>query len=284
MLVVEGLSKTYSSFSLQDVSFEVPTGYITGFIGVDGAGKTTTLKSIMNIVRPEAGFVTFQGRDLHAHEVEAKQRIGLLLGPVDVYPKHQVRAVVDVCRRFYEHWDSQTYRGLLDRFDIDDHKQIGELSAGMRVQLGMTLALSHRPQLLVLDEPTSGLDPAARHDLLGLLQEVVEDGEHSVLFTSHIPDELEKCADYVVVIRDGQIIANDAKHDLTADHVLVKGSVAELTDGLKQRFIGYKRLGFSFSGLALATDLQDLPGSSRWHTEQPDLGALMLYYNLRRSR
>src|SRR5690625_1021369 len=128
MLTVDRLSKTYPSFALQDVSFELPAGFITGFIGVNGAGKTTTLKSIMNIVRPDEGTVTFQGRDLHAHEAEAKQRIGYMLGPVDVYPKQSVRKVVDVYSRFYEQWDGDTFAAYRDRFGIDDRKKISELS------------------------------------------------------------------------------------------------------------------------------------------------------------
>jgi len=105
MLAVDRLSEAYPSFALQDVSFELPAGFITGFIGVDGASKTTTLKSIMNIVRADAGTITFEGRDLHAHEAEAKQCIGFMLGPIDVYPNQAVRKVVDVCSRFYEQWD-----------------------------------------------------------------------------------------------------------------------------------------------------------------------------------
>lgn len=284
MLTVDGLVKTYPSFSLQDVSFEVPAGYITGFIGVNGAGKTTTLKSIMNIVRPDAGTITFEGRDLHAHEAEAKQRIGFMLGPVDVYPKHPVRAVVEVYRRFYEQWDGQAFAGFLDRFGIDDRKKISELSTGMRVKLGLSMALSHGARLILLDEPTSGLDPVARDELLDLLHEVVEDGERAVLFSTHITSDLDKIADYLVFIRDGQVVGNDTKDDLIEGHVLVKGGTAELTEDLQQRLIGHRSHAFGFTGLARTGDLDDLEDAGSLQTERPNLESLMLYYNVEGSR
>lgn len=284
MLVVDGLVKAYPGFSLRDVSFEVPTGFITGFIGVNGAGKTTTLKSIMNIARPDAGTVRFQGRGLHAHEAEAKQRIGFMLGPVDVYPKHQVRAVVDVYRRFYQRWDAEAFGGFMDRFGIDDRKKISELSTGMRVKLGIAMALSHGAQLLLLDEPTSGLDPVARDGLLDLFRELVEDGERAVLFSTHNTGDLDKCADYVVLIRSGRIVAKDTKDDLLANHVVVKGGAAELTDDVRRHLIGHKRNAFGFSGLARTADVSGLDGGGSWQTERPDLEALMLYYDLEEVR
>ncbi|WP_120006340.1 ABC transporter ATP-binding protein [Nesterenkonia muleiensis] len=284
MLVVDGLVKAYPSFSLQDVSFEVPAGFITGFIGANGAGKTTTLKSIMNIVRPDAGSVTFEGRDLHEHQAQAKQRIGFLLGPVDFYPKFPVRTVMDVYRRFYEHWDDEAFAGYLDRFRIDDCKKISELSTGMRVKLGVAMALSHDAQLLLLDEPTSGLDPVARDELLDLIQEVVEDGERAVLFSTHITSDLDKCADYIVFIRDGEIIARDTKDDLIANHIVVKGSHADLTDELQRRLISYKRHAYGFTGLARTADLAGHSGAGSWQTEAPDLESLMLYYDLEEAR
>lgn len=284
MLVVDGLVKRYPSFSLKNVSFELPAGYITGFIGVNGAGKTTTLKSIMNIVRPDAGTIMFQGRDLHAHESEAKQQIGFMLGPVDVYPKHPVRTVIDVYRRFYTEWDGPAFGAYLDRFGIDDRKRISDLSTGMRVKLGISMALSHGAQLILLDEPTSGLDPVARDELLDLLREVVDDGEHSVLFSTHITSDLDKCADYVILIRDGRIIANDTKDDLLANHLLVSGSAAELTDDLERHLVGHKRHAFGFSGLLRTTDLEALGGPIAARTERPNLETLMLYYDLEDAR
>ncbi|HIZ36197.1 MAG TPA: ABC transporter ATP-binding protein [Candidatus Ruania gallistercoris] len=278
MLAVTGLTKNFPSFSLRDVSFEVRTGFITGFIGVNGAGKTTTLKSIMNIVRPDAGAVTFQGQDLHAHEAEAKQRIGYMLGPIDVYPKHTVAKVVDVFSRFYRHWDTDAFAGFLHRFGIDDRKKISELSTGMRVKLGISMALSHGARLILLDEPTSGLDPVARDELLDLLREVVEDGERAILFSTHITTDLDKIADYIVYIREGQIVADDTKDDLLDDHVLVRGGSAGPSDELRERLIGHRSHAFGFSGLARTDDVTAASADGAVQTARPDLESLLLHY------
>lgn len=284
MLTVRNLSKTYPSFSLQDVSFDLHPGFITGFIGVNGAGKTTTLKSIMNMVRPDSGTVTFAGLDLHAHEAEAKQRIGFMLGPVDVYPKHTVRTIVDVYRRFYLEWDGGTFGAYLERFGIDDRKRISELSTGMRVKLGISMALSHGASLLLLDEPTSGLDPVARDDLLDLLAEVVDDGERSVLFSTHITTDLDKIADYVVHLRGGRVIADDAKDDLLAAHVHVGGRHEDLTEQMRRHLVGHKSHAFGFTGLARASQLEHLRRIGPLQTQRPTLENLMTYYELEDAR
>ena len=280
MLTVNRLCKTYPSFALRDVSFELPAGYITSFIGVNGAGKTTTLKSIMNIVRPDTGSVTFHGRDLHTHEAEAKQRIGYMLGPTDVYPKQTVRRVVDVYSRFYTQWDADVFAGYTDRFRIDGRKRIADLSTGMRVKLGIAMALSHGAEVILLDEPTSGLDPVARDELLELLGEVVDDGNRSVLYSTHITSDLDKSADFVVFIRDGRIVANDTKDDLLADHLLIRGGTSDLTDHLRGRLVGHRANAFGFTGLARRQDLEGLPDGGGLQTARPDLESLMLYYDL----
>ena len=280
MLVVDKLSKTYPTFTLKEVSFELPAGYIMGFIGINGAGKTTTLKSIMNIVRPEYGHITFLGKEMHAHEFELKQKIGFMLEPVDFYPKHPVWKIIDVYKRFYDEWDDGVFAAHLARFRIDDRKKISELSAGMRVKLGIAMALSHNAKLIILDEPTSGLDPMAREELLDLLREIVEDGERSVLFSTHITSDLDKCADYVIFIRNGELIANDTKDDLIDKHAVVSGKVSGLSDELKRRMIGYKTNSFGFSGLILKTDLDKGIYGTVLRTEKPNLETLMLYYNM----
>lgn len=280
MFAVDKLSKMYPAFALKDVSFELPAGYIMGFIGENGAGKTTTLKSIMNIVRPDSGRITFLGKDMHAHEFELKQKIGFMLGAVDFYPKHPVWKVVDVYKRFYDEWDDAVFAAHLKRFIIDERKKISELSAGMRVKLGISMALSHNAKLMILDEPTSGLDPVAREELLNLLREIVEDGEKSILFSTHITSDLDKCADYVIFIRNGELIARDTKDDLIQKHALVKGKAADLSDKLKRRMIGCKTNSFGFSGLILKADLDKGIYGEALRTEKPNLEDLILYYNL----
>ena len=171
-LEVRGLCKNYPAFTLKDVSFDVPQGAVVGFIGRNGAGKSTTLKSILGLVHPDGGEVRCFGQDVRQHEREFKESIGVVLGGIDFYPKKKVRTITDVTRRFYDNWDEEKYRYYLQLFHIDETKRVDQLSSGMRVKYLLALALSHNARLLLLDEPTSGLDPVSRDELVELFRAI----------------------------------------------------------------------------------------------------------------
>ena len=192
-LEVRGLRKTYPAFTLKDVSFDVPQGAVVGFIGRNGAGKSTTLKSILGLVHPDGGDVRFF------------EQIGVVLGGIDFYPKKKVKTITDVTRRFYRNWDETKYRHYLELFGIDESKRVDQLSSGMKVKYLLALALSHNAKLLILDEPTSGLDPVSRDELVELFRAIVADGQRSILFSTHITSDLEKCASHITFIKDGAI-------------------------------------------------------------------------------
>jgi len=276
MLKVENLCKEYPSFKLNNVSFELPKGYIMGFIGMNGAGKTTTLKSILNIVQPSSGKVTVLGKPMIGNEVELKQQIGFMMGEANYYTKNKVRVIADVFKRFYSNWDNEKYLSYLKRFNIDENKNISDLSTGMRVKLAMTFALSHNAKLYMFDEPTSGLDPIARDEMLDLFHEIVEDGEHSILFSTHITSDLDKCADFIIFMRNGEIIANSTKDDIIAEHVLIQGKKEEFTPEVKSRLIGYKLNHFAFTGLMRKDTLKS---SDTFQVETPNLEDIMIYYD-----
>ena len=170
ILEVEGLCKTYPAFRLRDVSFAVEPGAIMGFIGRNGAGKSTTIKTMLNLVHPDGGRVTMFGRDFYADEPACKQQLGVVLGGVDFYPNRKLGVITDVTRRFYAGWDEEKYRHYLSLFALDETKKVSQLSSGMRVKYMLALALSHDARLLILDEPTSGLDPVSRDELMELFQ------------------------------------------------------------------------------------------------------------------
>ena len=161
LLQVDHLSKRYPGFTLQDISFSVKPGRIMGLIGKNGAGKSTTLKSILNMVRPESGTVTMLGKDFYANEKECKQDIGVVFGGIDFYPLKKLSAITAVTRRFYKDWDQERYNDYLRQFSLDENKQFRSLSNGMKVKYLLALALSHHATLYLLDEPTSGLDPVS---------------------------------------------------------------------------------------------------------------------------
>jgi ABC-2 type transport system ATP-binding protein len=255
ILSVQNLSKHYEKFTLKDVSFSLDKGYIMGFIGRNGAGKTTTLKSMMRLVHPDGGKVTVFGMDFAENELACKQRIGFMLGGVDYYPKKKLRTIAEVTSRFYSEWDDAEYQRRLSAFELDPEKTIDELSAGMRVKFSLAMALSHHAQLLILDEPTSGLDPVSRDELLLLFQDLIEDGEHSILFSTHIISDLEKCADFITYIKDGEIIARSDKDSFLDAYRMVSGTTAQLNGSLAKKIIGLREHKFGFEGLIRKADI-----------------------------
>ncbi len=206
MLEVRNLQKVYPAFTLRDVSFSLPAGTVTGLVGRNGAGKSTTLKSILGLVHPDGGAVRFCGEDVSENEKAFKEQIGVVLGGIDFYPKKKVRTITEVTRKFYVNWDEAAYRRYLTLFNIDENKRVEQLSSGMRVKYLIALALSHGAKLLILDEPTSGLDPVSRDELTELFRALVADGERSILFSTHITSDLECCAHNIVYIKDGTVV------------------------------------------------------------------------------
>lgn len=216
VLEVRELRKTYPAFTLKDVSLDVPQGAIVGFIGRNGAGKSTTLKSILGLVHPDGGTVRAFGLDYAANEAAIRRRIGVVLGGIDFYPKKKVGVITDVTRRFYSNWDEDKYRHYLELFAIDESKRVDQLSSGMKVKYMIALALSHSAELLILDEPTSGLDPVSRDELVELFHRIVADGSRSILFSTHITSDLEKCASHIAFIKDGEMLYDGGVEDFKA--------------------------------------------------------------------
>ena len=216
VLEVRELRKTYPAFTLKDVSLDVPQGAIVGFIGRNGAGKSTTLKSILGLVHPDGGTVRAFGLDYAANEAAIRRRIGVVLGGIDFYPKKKVGVITDVTRRFYSNWDEGKYRHYLELFAIDESKRVDQLSSGMKVKYMIALALSHSAELLILDEPTSGLDPVSRDELVELFRRIVADGSRSILFSTHITSDLEKCASHIAFIKDGEMLYDGCVEDFKA--------------------------------------------------------------------
>lgn len=212
-LEVEGLTKRYPGFTLREVSFSLEQGRIMGLIGRNGAGKSTTLKAMLNMVRPDGGTIRMLGRDFRRDEAACKRELGVVLGSIPFYQTKRLETITEVTRRFYRNWDDAAYQKYMSLFELDERKQVKQLSEGMKVKYMIALALSHDAKLFLFDEPTSGLDPVAREDLLELFRALVKDGRRSVLFSTHITSDLDKCADDITYIRNGQIVASAGKAD-----------------------------------------------------------------------
>lgn len=253
LLEIKNLSKKYPAFTLKDVSFSLEEGYIMGFIGRNGAGKTTTLKAMLNLIHPESGDVKINGFDIKTNETEIKQSIGFVTGLDGFYTTKKIKTVTNVTKRFFKNWDEALYRELMEKFALDENKKIKELSAGMKVKYQIALAMCHGAQLLILDEPTSGLDPVSRDELVILFQDYIADGKHSILFSTHITSDLEKCADFITYIKKGEIIESTDVVSFKEKYLLVSGDDTKLDDARKAKVIGYHKTHVNFEGMIPAS-------------------------------
>ena len=202
----EGVSKRYRHFTLADISFELPAGSIMGFIGANGAGKSTTIRILMGLVHQDCGSVRLLGRDMPADQVAAKWDVGFVSEDMRLYGAATLAWHMDFVRSIYAAWDPAYAAALLKRFDLRPEQKIKGLSHGQRVKAALLLALARRPRLLVLDEPTTGLDPIARHEVLASLMEALEDERRAIFFSSQNTLDVEQISDQIAFIDRGCII------------------------------------------------------------------------------
>lgn len=257
VLAVNDLCKSYPSFALDHVSFDLAKGKITGFIGRNGAGKTTTIKSLLNLVHPDSGEITFFGKHFAGSEFEIKQKIGFASGGVNFYPNAKIRTITNTTKRFYRNWDGGAYAEYMSVFGLNESKRPCELSEGMKVKYSLALALSHNAELLILDEPTSGLDPVSRDDLLDVFLMLCEKGI-TILFSTHITSDLDKCADEILYIKNGKILANDNLEAYLSGYKLLSLTAQQLVGELKAKLIGCKRSKTGYTALIKASDAQQI--------------------------
>ena len=274
VLKVEKLNKQYPTFSLKDVSFEVEPGEIMGFIGRNGAGKTTTLKSIMNLIHYESGKISAFGLDMTEHELENKQRIGFALSELNYYPNKTIRDLMNVTKRFYKNFDEQKFNEVCKLFGLDINKKLEELSSGMKVKYSVSIALSHKAELLILDEPTSGLDPVSRDEILDIFREIVKNKERAILFSTHITSDLDKCASHITYIHNGSVLYTGAKNDFVKSYLFVQDKTKN--ESLKDEYIAYKELDNFTEGL-ISIDNKDVFIKNGIEPKEPDLEQIMIY-------
>ena len=260
VLEVKGLCKTYPAFTLDHVSFHVGRGRICGFIGRNGAGKSTTLGSLTGLVHPDAGEARFFGMELRGNETAVKRKTGFVSSGVNYYPNRKLRTITSVTRAFYPDWDEAAYERYMKLFHLDEAKTPAQLSAGMKVKYALALALSHRAELLILDEPTSGLDPVSRDELLDIFMQLSSEGK-SILFSTHITSDLDKCANDIVYIQRGRILAEETLDDFVAAYRLVEFDAAALTPAQREALVGEKRVKHGFSALTRAENAALFPNA-----------------------
>ena len=219
-ILVRDLCKQFDGFLLDHVSFQVPKGRIVGFIGENGAGKSTTINLILDELKRDNGQIQIFGKENTISAV--KEDIGVVFDECNFHDVFNVSDIEKILSGVYKSWDSNLYRQYLKKFKIPERKQIGSFSKGMKMKLSIICAMAHKPKLLILDEATTGLDPVVRDEMLDLFLEFIQDEECSIFFSSHITSDIQKIADYVILIHQGKIICEEQKDDLVYNFGIVK--------------------------------------------------------------
>lgn len=249
VLDVEGLSKNYGTFKLNNIKFSLQAGCITGFIGVNGAGKTTTIKSILGLVLKDCGSVKLFGKEISGNEQELKNHIGVVLDEGCFYEEMTLKEMKNVIAPAYTNWDEKMFLNYIDCFGLKLNQKISTLSKGMKMKYSIALALSHHADLLIMDEPTSGLDPLIRSEILDIVLEFIKEEGKSVFFSTHITSDLDKIADVLILIDKGEILLNEEKDLILDTYGVVKGDSSLLTDENRKLFLNIKESRYNFEAI-----------------------------------
>lgn len=249
LLEVNHLTKHYKNFTLEDISFELPEGYIMGYVGRNGAGKTTTLNALTHLIRPDAGDVILDGIRFSEDPLRFRDRIGYI-GDSGYFPPDFTAADIrSVLKSFYRSFDAALFNDYLQRWDLPEKKKVKDLSRGMTVKLMFASILSRETKLLILDEATNGLDPIVRRDILSVLQHYISDGTKSVLFSTHIMEDLQNIADYIFLIDQGKKVLFETRDDLLERYLLVHCGRHEILPEMEKHLIGVQKNEFGVSAL-----------------------------------
>lgn len=275
ILEITGLNKAYKDFALKDVSFALPKGYIMGFVGQNGSGKTTTIRSILNMAKIDSGKISVFGLDSVADTVAIKQRLGVVFDSLYLAEHLNAKQIEQQLRPFYTAWDTEGFFNRIKKFRLPLDKRVGDFSKGMKMKLMAAIALSHHAELIILDEPTSGLDPVARDELLDILAEYIEDENCGVLFSTHITADVERIADYVTVLQEGRVWYTGTKDDLSEKYLIVKGAEKDLPADVKEKCIGFHAYRNGFDALMDSENRNVLPDSIE--TEKASIDEILVY-------
>ena len=274
---IQGITKKYDGFTLDNISFNVPRGSIMGFVGQNGAGKTTTIRSILNIIPIDSGKISLLGMDHLKNEEEIKERIAVVF---DEMPFHDLFTAKDMGRIFkglYQKWSDQTFQQFMERFQLPMNKKLGKFSKGMKMKMQIACALSHEAELLIMDEATTGLDPVVRSEILDIFLEYLQDEDHSILMSSHITSDLEKIADSVTFIDKGRILLSGYKDEILDSHGILKCTKRDYKDLAPEDFISVRLTDFGAEAL-----VSDRAAVARKYSgaviDPASLDEIMVYY------
>jgi ABC-2 type transport system ATP-binding protein len=275
ILEIENLSKHYKGFSLKNIQLIIPAGYIFGFVGQNGAGKTSTINMINHICKYQQGTIKVNGITYDEDPVKYKESIAYV-GDESYFTKGlKIKTVKKTLKDFYKTFDEDKFDSLIQRYGLPTNKKIDDFSRGMKVKLMFACVFSRDSKLMILDEATNGLDPVVRDELLSDLQAYIEDGQRSILFSTHVLSDLEEIADYIAFIDNGEILLDKSKDEMLEDYLVVKGDVSELTREQKQYIIGLEEKTYGFEGIIKSEDVEKLGGKFTY--DKPEIAQIMLH-------
>ncbi|WP_078596484.1 ABC transporter ATP-binding protein [Evansella clarkii] len=246
---LKNVTKNFKGFSVKNINMQVKQGFITGFIGANGAGKSTTIKMMMNLLRPDAGEVKLFGLDYRTHEKEIKERIGFVYDGNVFFEGLNLKDIKRIVGPAYKKWDDTLFYKYVAQFQLPLNKPIKTFSKGMQMKASLAIALSHDAELIIMDEPTAGLDPIFRRELLDLLQEIMLDGRRTIFFSTHITTDLDRIADYIAFLQNGELIFNQSIDDVANNYALVKGELGLLDRDTEKAFVDIHRAPTGFEAL-----------------------------------
>lgn len=251
ILEVQNLCKTYPDrkFRLNNVSFGVNKGTIVGLVGKNGAGKSTTINAILNIINKDSGGIKLFGEEIRDGEEDTRNDLAVVFDNISFNEELTPQKLEKVLGEVYKNWDKEAFYRLLGRFDLPCDKKIKTFSRGMAMKLSISVALSHKARLLILDEATAGLDPVVREEILDIFLEFIEDENNAILLSSHISSDLEKVADYIIFIDNGTIILNETKDRLLYEYGIVRMKQKDFDSLNKSEYIAFRKRGLQFEAL-----------------------------------
>ncbi len=271
-ILAKNLAKTYEKFKLGPNDFAIKKGFVTGFIGKNGMGKTTTIKALLSLINYD-GEIFLDSKKIN--DLSYLQDVGLVMDDSFLGKDWTLDLVDQAMDIGYDRWDSKTYYAYLDKFGLEMEKKVCELSRGMKIKLMLAIALSHNAKILILDEPTSGLDPAMRDELVDMILDFMENPDHTVLFSTHITQDLDRIADYIVFIDQGKIVFEGSKDELYEQFLLIKGGLDDFEKIKNLKIYGQKKTKVNFEALILREDYKE---DEALVAEVPSIDQIMIYY------
>lgn len=276
-LNIKNVTKKYNRFTLDNVSFSVPQGAIMGLIGENGAGKSTLIKAILDLINKDGGEVDIYGKKHDRNAKEIREDVGVVFDTLHYNENLNPNDISKINKYTYKNWDEKAFRNYLEVFKLNERSKIKIMSKGMKMKLGIAIALSHKAKLLILDEPTAGLDPVARDELLDIFLDFMQDETHSILISSHITTDLEKIADYITFIHEGMVLLSKPKDELLYDYRIVKCGESDFAELKQEEGAVWCKHDYQYEVL-LPTGKKLESKYSSCELERPTIDEIMLMY------